>query len=61
MAPDFSTATCVYPEDFFIHWKGDVVDVRQLYRERKYRRCAILCSQLLETAVSHIKLDLITF
>lgn len=56
MAPDRSTATYAWPEDFFIHWKDDVVDVRQLYRERKYRRCATLCSQLLETAVSHIEL-----
>ena len=39
------------PLDFFVAWKDDVASVRNLYHERKYRRCAVLCSELLPNAV----------
>lgn len=39
------------PSDAFVIWKDDIASVRDLYRERKYRRCAVLCSELLPNAV----------
>lgn len=52
MASDTITLLASFPADFFINWKDDVVSVRNLYRERKYRRCAVLCSEFLKEAVS---------
>lgn len=40
------------PSDFLLLWKDDLVGVKELYRERKYRRCAVLCAELLLKAVS---------
>lgn len=37
--------------DLFETWKDDVVNVRNLYRDKKYRRCAVLCSEFLADAV----------
>lgn len=53
MASNAITLLASFPVDFFINWKGDVVSIRNLYRERKYRRCTVLCSELLKEAVSH--------
>ncbi|KAK5088062.1 hypothetical protein LTR05_002278 [Lithohypha guttulata] len=37
-----------FPVRFLLVWKDDIVSVRELYRDRRYRRCIVLCSQLLE-------------
>lgn len=35
----------------FAGWKDDVAAIRSLYKERKYRKCAVLCTERLEPVV----------